>query len=279
MIRPMQPQDVAPLVEVQYATFHDLALRIGEPTHELTDEVRERGTARIGHLQRTDPESSWAAEVDGELVGCSLALVRDGMWFLSLLVVKPGYQGKGVGRQLLDAALTTATDRSWILSTVEPAAVRRYQRAGFDLHPSYTAKGVPDRSRIPAVQGIRDYDDDRETLDEVLRAVRGAAMGTEVDYFLDRGSRVVVAPGKGFAVLRKEGTNWLAATEEATARDLLWTVLAEATEPVEVDWLAANQQWAIDVCLDAHLTLTGGASLALRGQPPMAPYLPCGAFG
>jgi GNAT superfamily N-acetyltransferase len=280
VIRPMQPEDVPALVEVQWASFDDLAVRKGEPRNDLTDEVRDRASARIGHLQRTDPESAWTAEVDGELVGCALALVRDGMWFLSLLIVKPGYQGKGIGRELLDASLTTATDRSWIMSTVEPAAVRRYQRAGFALHPTYTAKGTPDRSLLPAVSGIRDAGpDDHETLDRVLRTVRGAAMGTEAGYFEERGSRIVVAPGKGFAVLRAQGTNWLAATDEATARDLLWTVLAESTEPVEVDWLAANQQWAIDVCLDAHLTLTGGASLALRGQPTMSPYLPCGAFG
>jgi GNAT superfamily N-acetyltransferase len=280
VIRPMQPEDVPALVEVQWASFDDLAERMGEPRNDLTDEVRDRASARIGHLQRTDPGSAWTAEVDGELVGCALALVRDGMWFLSLLIVKPGYQGKGIGRELLDASLTTATDRSWIMSTVEPAAVRRYQRAGFVLHPTYTAKGTPDRSLLPAVSGIRDAGpEDRETLDHVLRTVRGAAMGTEAGYFEERGSRIVIAPGKGFAVLRAQGTNWLAATDEGTARDLLWTVLAESTEPVEVDWLAANQQWAIDVCLDAHLTLTGGASLALRGQPTMSPYLPCGAFG
>ncbi len=275
----MLPEDVAALVDVQYVTFHDLAVRMGEPPHEFTDEVRARGTMRISHLRRTDPDSAWVAEIDGEPVGCALALVRDGMWFLSLLIVKPGLQGKGIGRELLDAALTTATDRSWILSTVEPAAVRRYQRAGFAMHPTYTAKGRPDLSKMPAITGIREYDGDRGTLDDVLLAVRGARLGTEVDYFVQGPNRIVVRPGKGFAVFRKDSALLLAATEEQTARDLLWTVLAEATEPVEVDWLAANQQWAIDVCLDARLTLSSGASIALRGQPMMSPYLPSGAFG
>jgi GNAT superfamily N-acetyltransferase len=279
VIRPLLPEDVAPLVEVQHATFDDLARRVGDPPFELTPETRERLGARIGHLQRTDPDSAWAAEVDGELVGCSLALVRDGMWFLSLLAVKPGYQGKGIGRELLDASLTTATDRSWILSTVEPAAVRRYQRAGFALHPTYTAKGVPDRAEIPAVTGVRVGEEDAETMDHVLRVIRGAGLGPEAGYFTERGTSVAVAPGKGFAVLRPVGTAWLGATDEQTARDLLWTVLAEAPEPVEVDWLGADQQWAVDVCLDAHLTLGAGASLCLRGQPTMSPYLPNGAFG
>jgi GNAT superfamily N-acetyltransferase len=279
VIRPMRAEDVEPLLQIQYLAFRDLDERMGEPTHELTDEIRERGTARLAHLQRTDPDSTWVAELDGEPVGCALALVRDGMWFLSLLVVKPGLQGKGIGRELLDASLTTATDRSWILSTVEPAAVRRYQRAGFDLHPSYTAKGTPARARIPAITGIRDFDDDAETLDTVLRQIRGAGIGSDLDFFVGRGARIVVAPGKGFAILRPAGTSRLAATDASTARDLLWTALAEATEPVEVDWLAANQPWAIDVCLDARLSLGAGGSLALRGQPPMSPYLPSGALG
>jgi GNAT superfamily N-acetyltransferase len=280
LIRPMLPEDVPALVEVQWATFDDLARRIGEARPELTDVVRSRGSMRIGHLQRTDPDSAWVAEDEGEPVGCALALVRDGMWFLSLLVVKPGYQGKGVGRELLDAALRTSTERSWILSTVEQAALRRYQRAGFAMHPTYTAKGTVDRARIPAVTGVREArDDDAATFDVVLRALRGAGIGPEAGYFHQAGQRGLVSPGRGFAVLRPTGTSWLGATDEATARDLLWAALAEATEPVEVDWLAADQQWAIDVCHEARLGLGGGGSIALRGQPLMSPYLPSGAFG
>jgi GNAT superfamily N-acetyltransferase len=280
VIRPLAPADVDAAVDLMHSAFTDLAQRIGEPPYDLTEAVRLRQLARISHLQRTDPAGAFAAEEGGQLLGVALALVRDGMWFLSLLVVRPGHQGKGLGRELLDAALETATDRSWILSTVEPAAVRRYQRAGFDLHPSYTAKGVPDRSRLPAVQGVRDFlPEDRETLDAVTRELRGAAMGPEVDWVLEQGSRILVVPGKGFSVLRKEGTGWLGATDQGVARDLLWATLAEAPGEVDVDWLTADQQWAIDVCLDAHLTLGRGASVCLRGQPRMSPYLPAGAFG
>ena len=283
VIRPLLPEDVEAAHDVQFAALSDLEVRMGRAALELTEERRARGPARIAQLQRTDPAGAWVAEEDGQVVGASLALVREGMWFLSLLMIQPGYQGKGVGRQLLDAALTTSTDRSWIMSTDDPAAVRRYQRAGFDLHPCYAAKGTPERSVIPAVRGLRDYDpdraEDRDTLDQVCRAVRGAHMGPEVDYWQAMGNRVVVSPGKGFAVFRSDCPIWLGATDDATARDLLWTVLAEAPGAVEVDWLAANQQWAIDLCLDARLTLQAGASLALRGQPTMAPYLPSGAFG
>jgi len=280
VIRPLTQDDVDAGVELMHTTFTDLDLRMGETTHELTEASRLRQVARISHLQQTDPAGAFAAEEEGRLVGLALALVREGMWFLSLLIVRPGFQGKGIGRALLDAALETSTERSWILSTVEPAAVRRYQRAGFELHPSYTAKGVPDRARIPAVPGVRDFEpEDRETLDAVTRKIRGAAMGADVDWQLERGHRILVVPGRGFSILRKEGTAWLGATDDETARELLWASLAEAPGEVEVDWLTADQQWAIDVCLDARLSLGRGASVCLRGQPRMSPYLPAGAFG
>jgi GNAT superfamily N-acetyltransferase len=278
VIRPLQPADVPAAFEVQLAAFVDLDARLGHPPFEVTDEGRARGLARIAHLQGTDPGGAWVAEGDGRVVGAALALVRDGMWFLSLLFVAPDAQGRGLGRGLLDAALGTATDRAWLLSTEDPAAVRRYRRSGFVLHPTYTAKGALDRSRLPVVTGVQEGVDE-DTMDAVLRAVRGAGVGPEARYLQERGMRVLVVPGRGFCVLRPQGTSWLAATDEATARALLVASLAEATDPVEIDWLGADQQWALDVCLDAGLALGPGGSVCLRGQPHMSPYLPSGAFG
>ncbi len=284
MIRALQPDDVVACQVLTFEATADLERRIGEKPEELTEERVLRGRRRIAHLQETDPGSAWVAEVDGAVVGCSLALVRDGMWFLSLLMVAPGRQGNGLGKALLDAALTTATERAWILATVDPAALRRYQRAGFDLQATYSAKGPVDRARIPAVQGIREgsYDGDRDFVDAVVQQARGARMTADLDYLAAGPARFVVADdadGRGFAFLRPGGVTWLAATTGHAGRRLLWTAVAEAGDEVEIDWLGANQQWAIDVSLDAHLALKGGASLCLRGQPPMSPYLPNGALG
>jgi GNAT superfamily N-acetyltransferase len=279
VIRPLTADDVARGQEITFSALSGLEARMARPVQDLTDEVVVRSRDRMLHLLATDPEGAWVAEVDGVVAGIALALVREGMWFLSSLMVDPSYQGRRVGRDLLEAALASATDRSWIMSTDDTRAVHRYQRAGFDLHPGYTAVGTPVRDRLPVVKGLRDYDDDRETLDTVSRALRGAAMGPEVDYFLRLGNRIVVAPGKGFVILRPVGATWLAATDEQTARDLLWVALAEAPVPVLLDWLTADQQWAIDVCINAGLHLQPGPSMALRGQPRMSPYIPCAAFG
>lgn len=284
MIRPLLPGDVPAVQRTTWSAMSELDVRLGETPPELTQELLIRSRARIAHLQATDPSSAWVAEVDGEVAGCALALVRDGMWFLSLLMVQPEHQGRGIGRELLDAALTTATDRSWILATAEPAALRRYQRAGFELHASYTAKGPVQRALIPAVQGVRvgDYARDGGLVDDIARAVRGAAMTADLGYLASRPVplHVIDEPGgRGFALLRPGGVVSLGATNEDAARRLLWTVIAEAGGTVEIDWLTPDRQWAIDVSLDAHLSLAYGASLCLRGQPLMPLYVPGGALG
>ena len=282
MIRPLLPDDVAPSQRLTARALDDLDRRRGELPQPVTEERATRVRQRIAHLQRTDPEGAWVAEVGGAVAGCALALVRDGMWFLSLLMVDPPHQGTGLGRGLLRAALNTATDRSWILSSADPSALRGYQRSGFALHPSYTAKGPVDRSKIPAVQGIREgsYDDDRDLINAIASATRGASLGPDVDYLHRAGGRLIVdVGGRGWCVVRAGGISWLAALDDDVARRLLWTGIGEAGSAVEIDWLTAAQQWAIDVSLDAGLPLAGGASLCFRGQPPVAPYLPHGALG
>lgn len=276
MIRPLLPADVPAARAVTY----DALLALGEPMPEQTPEVVARNEARIAHLQQTDPASAWVAEEDGRVVGCALALVREGMWFLSLLMVDAAQQSKGVGRELLEASLTTATDRSWILATTAPAALRRYRQAGFDLVPCLTAKGTVDRALLPATS-VREttWAADGELVDDVLRSVRGAGARQDLGYCERQGYRLFVADG-GFAMTRTAGLVSLGARDPATAQELLWTVLAEAPQPVEIDWLAHDQQWAVDVCLDARMPLLPGEGhLFLRGQPPMSPYLPSGSLG
>jgi GNAT superfamily N-acetyltransferase len=276
VIRPLLPADFAASRRVAV----DAMTALGEEMPEETPEVTARGEARIAHLQRTDPGGAWVAEEDGRVVGCALALVREGMWFLSLLMVDPAHQSKGLGKQLLDASLQTSTDRSWILATTDPAALRRYRRAGFDLVPCLTAKGTVDRALLPSTS-VREgsWSADGEAVDDITRTVRGAGLGEDLAYLEKTGLRLLMAD-RGYAILRPAGLVSLAANDPGTAAELLWTVLAEAPAPVEIDWLAHDQQWAIDVCLDARLPLLKGEGhLFLRGQPPMSPYLPSGSLG
>src|SRR4051794_22485016 len=98
----MAAADVPAAEAVARAALYD-----GEPGADDPVTIA-RGLRRIGHLQRTDPGGAWVADAaDGTLAGMALALVREGIWGLSLFGVAADHRNRGVGRALLDAALTT----------------------------------------------------------------------------------------------------------------------------------------------------------------------------
>ena len=287
-IRPLLPDDVVAAQAHSYATFADLDRRLGEPVPELTDDLRRRAQLRIAHLQRTDPDAAFAAELHGRLVGMALALRRGPLWFLSMLTVEPGLQGQGIGHRLLDAALATSdgAPAGWILASPDPKALRRYGLAGFALHPGYAARGRLDRSLLPGGSTVREstMDADGELVDDVARRLRGAPYGPDLSVFAASGCRVLVAEDgreRGYCVYGPPGVACLAATTPALAQRLLWEGLGRVEgEEVEVNWLTADQQWAIDVALAARLPLRPGSSSCRRGAlGPLTPYLPSGAYG
>jgi GNAT superfamily N-acetyltransferase len=284
LIRPMTPDDV-PAADIAGWS----ALRENIPpefANSVEDGVRaERGRFRIAHLQRTDPQGAWVAESDGEIVGVALALVREGVWGLSLFGMAPGHQGKGVGRKLLDATLRYAEGcrGAIILSSTDPRAMRRYALAGFELRPCVTFAGIVDRSAIPA--GLRSRPgsaaDDRELCDAVSRHVRGAAHGPDLEALEAVGCSLLVHDDGGWAAVRDGSPALVAARDEAIATDLLWSALAAGGpgETVHVDFIAAGHDWAVQTCLAARLAISPDGPLFVRGDVgPFAPYLPSGAY-
>ena len=241
----------------------------------------------MAHLLGTDPDGSVVAEIDGEVVGVGLALRRGPVWFLSLLTVDPARQGAGVGARLLEHCLRTreGADLAYLCASRDPRALRRYARAGFVLRPALRAAGPVDRSGLPAGTGVRegDWDRDAELVDALVTAQRGASLRPEVPLLLRYGVRPLLVEGpsgRGCALLREDGVMLLAADDRDVAVRLLRAGLAEGPADAEVEWLTAEQDWAVDVVLEAGLPLLPGGALAVRGSAgPMAPYLPSGAYG
>jgi GNAT superfamily N-acetyltransferase len=256
------------------------------PDFEIEPEQRTaRGRFRVAHLQRTDPRGAWVAEVDDEVVGCALALVREDVWGLSLFGIHPDHQSRGIGRNLLDAALGYAEGRrgAIILSTTDPRAMRRYALAGFELRPCVAFAGIVDRGAIPSGLCSRpgDVDADRDLCDAISRHVRGAAHGPDLKALEAVGCTLLVHDDGGWAAVRDGAPALLAATDEAIATDLLWSALATAGPgaTVHIDFLTAGQDWAVQACLAARLVLSPDGPLFVRGDVgPFRPYLPSGAY-
>lgn len=259
-----------------------------DPTDPSTfpPHVTARQLRRINQFLTHDAPGSWVAENDDGVVGVALALRRDDLWGLSLLVVHPDCQGKGIGQQLLDASLTYAADaeRAVILSTSDPKAMACYARAGFALHPQVAARG-PVRRPVPASDRVRaGGPDDVEFADEVDVVVRGASRGPDQLLLAETWSMFVVddSAGRGYAYLRDNGeVEVVAATDENTATALLWRCLSHAADngvDVSVEHANAGQQWAVRVMIEAGLSLRPSGPVFWRGGAPPPSYLPSGPW-
>ena len=243
-------------------------------------------TERYRHFLEHDPDGAWVA-VDGDRVaGVALALVREGVWVLSLFAVDEEYRDDGLGKELLDRALLYAEGcrGAMIASSTNPAAMRRYALAGFALRPTLMAGGKVRRESLPAGLKAREGTEaDLELAAEVDRLVRGAAHGPDLEFMLRTGSRLLVSEGssgQGYAVVWEGSPPLLAATTPEVAIDLLWSCLAESKgADVEVHWITSSQNWALPVVLGAGLSLSPAGPICVRGAlGPLTPYLPSGPF-
>ena len=275
----MRPDEAAAAQDVaRRALFHGAA-----PT---TDPVEiARGVRRVAHLQRTDPGGAWVAELDGRLVGIALALVREGIWGLSLFAVDEDLRGRGIGRELLEACFGHGAGARGhlILSTEHPAAMHRYARLGLDLRPCVAAAGIVDRARLPAADGVVEAGmAGIGVADAIGRAVRGAGHGADLEVALrEDGARLLLVEDRAFVFVRNDRIMLLAGLDEPAATRALNAAFA-ATPPgatVTVDFLTAGQDWAVRACLDAGLTLSPDGPFFTAGDlGPLRPYIPSGAY-
>lgn len=277
----MRVEDVPEVHDLNVLTFEALDISQGETPPPRPNPTQAH--VRYRHIVTTDPEGSWVAEDGGAIVGVALAHRREDVWGLSLLLVRPDLQSSGIGGTLLRHAHDYAKGARGriIMASSDPRALRSYFRLGLDCHPYVAAVGRPKPAPAPA--GIRLGDADDIPLTEIVdRHVRGAARGSDIGALLEMRQTLLVAPERGYAVVNDQGSvRIVSALDEQAAADLLRAGLARADGEIRLEVLAANQQWAIAVAVEAGLELrtnSGGALFTGGDLGPMTPYLPSGAF-
>ena len=290
VVRPMTAEDVPAVERLTDDAFFDLDLRTrradAAPPERRSAGQSEAWRLRVAHLVRHDPRGCWVAEDGRGVLGAAVSLRRDLTWMLATFAVRPGLQGRGVGHQLLDAALVYGSGclRGMLAGSDDPLAARRYRLAGFTLHPTMQLSGPVLRAALPVVERVREGSaGDIDLMDSVDRRVRDAAHG--VDHRLLTGLyRLVVVDrptGSGYAYVAAAGGPYLlAATNRRTATALLWETLAatDPGSPVTLAHVSAANEWAIDVGLECRLRLGTAGYLGLRGMKPPTPYLHSGQF-
>ena len=130
-IRNVRPEDLEEVWRVHVAASNDLMVRRGRPAARPPD-TPVASDARAGLA--SDPDGYFCAVEDGQIRGMVSALVRGRVWYLSMLFVLPGNQGRGLGRALLERALSYGQAHgveircTW--ATLDPRAQARYVMAG-----------------------------------------------------------------------------------------------------------------------------------------------------
>jgi GNAT superfamily N-acetyltransferase len=290
-LRPMTEADVAGAVHAFDMGFLAMRARYGLPVTASSLQNDRRRQNRTAHFLRTDPAGSWVADDEGVIVGMSQSFVREGYWVLSQLGAVPGRQGRGLGRELLRLAHSHGDPQSpgTIQCSRDPKAMALYANLGFSLHPVVAAWGLvrpgaverPDD--VTRYQGAAVTDAQLDIVTAIDRAVRGSARTIDVQMMLsDEGNRLLLHGDQAYAVAKDDRIVTLGARTEESAALVLRTMLAEAPpgETVEINWLTAGQQWAIDVLIGAGVELQPYGPVMVRGMPaPPCPYIPSGGYG
>lgn len=287
-IRPMLPADVPAAERLSAEGFYELDQRMSRrswPDPELRPVARAHTwVARTLHLLETDPLGCWVADDETGMVGMATSLVRDKTWCLATYAVRPGLQSRGIGKQLLAAAMHHGRGclRGMLAASSDPKAVRRYRLAGFTLHPQMFLTGTVDRSAIPVIEKVREGSaGDTDLMDSIDRQVRGAAHGPDHP-LMQRTWRSIVSDtttGSGYAYVDEQGgVALLAATNRRAATRLLWAAIADGGPEQTISHVTAANEWAVDVGMAARLELHQEGYLGLRGMNPPAPYVHHGAL-
>lgn len=122
----------------------------------------------------SEPQGFWVAEEGDRVIGFALSWVRESFWFLAFLFVLPDHQGKGVGRHLLEQAITSGnhhriTSRGLITFAYNPTSISLYMRYGmYPREPLYTMTGRSESVRSFQDQA-RKTDYERVTGEKLLR--------------------------------------------------------------------------------------------------------------
>jgi GNAT superfamily N-acetyltransferase len=288
LLRPMRLEDVPVAERLSSESFYELDVRVprpGFPAPEMRSPAHAGNwVTRTRHLVRTDPGGSWVAEVDGEMVGFATSFVRELTWCLATFAVRPGLQGQGLGKRLLEVAMEHGRGclRGMLSASADPKALRRYRLAGFSLHPQMILTGTVDRRAIPVVDKVREGTaSDIDLLDSLDRRARGSAHGPDHELMLGAWRLLVsdTSTGSGYAYAGDDGSPaLLAASNRRTAARLLWAVLADTSGVTRVAHVTSANEWAVDVGMAARLDLHQEGYLGLRGMKPPAPYVHNGAL-
>jgi GNAT superfamily N-acetyltransferase len=212
------------------------------------------------HLQANDPSRFVLAtrvvndgNVAERIVAFASAVERDRLWFLSMLFVRPGEQGRGLGRALLDRVMPPSTDGRVLATstdTMQPRSNALYASLGIvPRTPLFSLVGRPERpdalEPLPAgVQVTPMEQSDHAAVDALDAETLGVTHRVDHDYVGQEGRSGFVYRSAAGGTLGYGYTSAVGRVGPVAVRDevLLWPVVGHLLTVVEPR--GASAVWA-----------------------------------
>lgn len=136
VIRPGTQEDLFDVFVVFQLALHGLYQSVGQASLEDKPNPEDLSPAFEYFRMFTEyftqtADHFWVAEDEGEIIGFSRSMVRDGIRQLSEIFVHPDNQAQGVGKRLLEAAFSSdGAHNRVVIGTSDVRAVTRYLKSG-----------------------------------------------------------------------------------------------------------------------------------------------------
>jgi GNAT superfamily N-acetyltransferase len=105
-------------------------------------------------LLRLAPAGSFAALVDGRIVGTAIGIDYGSFAWIAMMLVDPAQRGRGIGRRLLEVAMSAVPSDRPIRLDATPLGRPLYQRYGFEDESTLTRYLIP-ASDSPPPGGVQ----------------------------------------------------------------------------------------------------------------------------
>lgn len=277
------PGDVPTMTDIFLQAVSDLYVRYNIPgvvppttaVQAAYDHVRSTGIFQV-------------AELEGDIVAISGAILRGNVWFLSAFWALPNLQRKGIGmpllRQVWNAGKIAGATRFFTWSSIDPTAMAAYMKLGM-LPGTQILQfaGIPDcLPDIPASYRVVDLE--RPVALTLDKEVPGFFRPADHDFWVNQAGlngRQVVCNGQvaGYYYLGNGGIGPAVWRKPEEAEPVLTLAFAEAagTAPVIRLAIPGTNHAAIRLALDAGLRLNSFAHL-LTTSPieHLDQYIPSG---
>jgi predicted N-acetyltransferase YhbS len=195
IIRPAKPDDAQMCGEICYEAFckinSDHAFPPDFPAASVAAEVLAKMFSHPGFY-------CVLAEQDGRIVGSNCLDERSIIAGVGPITIDPAVQNASIGRKLMEAVLTRATERRFsgvrlVQAAFHNRSLSLYAKLGFDARePLSVMQGSPSRKRVEGCSVRPAQPADLKECNRICRAVHGHDRAGELDDAINQGTTVVV---------------------------------------------------------------------------------------